>query len=125
MTATGSGSIVNIASVASFGGSSGMAAYAAAKHGVLGLTRVAAREAITHGVRVNAVAPGLTATPMMEVEMAQSPEWTARALSAHPIGRVASPEEIARAVAWLLSPSASYVVGACVPVDGGFTIGGV
>ena len=125
MTSAGGGSIVNMASVASFVGSSGMCAYAAAKHGVLGLTRVAAREAIVSGVRVNAVAPGMTDTPMVQLEMAQSPEWAARALSAHPIGRAASADEIAEVVAWLLSPRASYVVGACVTADGGFTIGGV
>jgi NAD(P)-dependent dehydrogenase (short-subunit alcohol dehydrogenase family) len=125
MAQAGSGSIVNVASVASLVGSRGMSAYAAAKHGVLGLTRVAAREAIAHDVRVNAVAPGLTDTPMVRQELNHNPEWGAESLMAHPIGRPAKPEEIAAAVSWLLSPNASYVVGACLTVDGGFTIGGV
>jgi NAD(P)-dependent dehydrogenase (short-subunit alcohol dehydrogenase family) len=119
MVKQGSGSIVNIASAASFVGSPGMAPYSAAKHGVMGLTKTAALEVATKGIRVNAVAPGIVNAGLTD----SSPnEFIERAIASHPIGRMADAEEIAAAVLWLCSEGASFVVGHTLPVEGGFTI---
>jgi NAD(P)-dependent dehydrogenase (short-subunit alcohol dehydrogenase family) len=119
MLKQGSGSIVNIASAASFIGSPGMAAYSAAKHGVMGLTKTAALEVAQKGVRVNAVAPGLVNAGLTDT----SPrEWVERAAAAQPMGRMAEAEEIAAVVLWLCSDDSSYVLGHTLPVEGGFTI---
>jgi len=119
MLAQGAGSIVNIASAASLIGSPGMAAYSAAKHGVMGLTKTAALEVAKKGVRVNAVAPGLVNAGLTDT----SPrEWVEMAAAAQPMGRMAEAEEIAAAVLWLCSDESSYVLGHTLPVEGGFTI---
>ena len=119
MLKQGSGSIVNIASVASFIGSAGMAAYVATKHGVMGLTKTAALEVATKGIRVNAVAPGIVNAGLTD---SSSKEFIETALAAHPIGRMAEAEEIAAAVLWLCSDEASFVLGHTLPVEGGMTI---
>ncbi|MCJ0764219.1 SDR family NAD(P)-dependent oxidoreductase [Variovorax terrae] len=124
MKKTGGGAICNTASVAALTGPGGMCAYAASKHGVLGLTRVAAMENAAHGVRVNALAPGWTETPMVAANSAQNPAFARLALSAIPARRGARAEEAAAAAVWLCSPEASYVLGQMLVVDGGMTIGG-
>lgn len=122
MLGTGRGVIVNNASVDAkraypFPGGS---AYAAAKHGVLGLTRSAALEYIGDGIRINAVCRGWVRTPRVERLIAEDPELEARIQAQEPIGRLAEPEEVAAAVVWLCSDAASYVVGTALDVDGGY-----
>ena len=124
MKQVGAGAIVNTASVAAVTGPGGMSAYAASKHGVLGLTRVAAMENAAHGIRVNALAPGWTETPMVAANSAQNPAFAELARKAIPAKRGAHPSEIAAAAVWLASSEASYVFGQMLVVDGGMTIGG-
>lgn len=121
---TGRGAIVNTASVAAITGPGGMSAYAASKHGVHGLTRVAAMENAALGIRVNALAPGWTETPMVAQASAQNPAFAQLAASAIPAKRGAHPSEIAAAAVWLASEASSYVMGQMLVVDGGMTIGG-
>lgn len=114
------GCLVNVASSAGLRGVGGMAAYAAAKHGVVGLTRSAALEQAGRGVRVNAVAPGTTESGgTLELPRAIRDQIG----GGIPMGRIGHAEEVARAVAWLASPAASYVNGTVLPVDGGQTAG--
>jgi NAD(P)-dependent dehydrogenase (short-subunit alcohol dehydrogenase family) len=118
------GTVVNTASVAALTGPGGMSAYAASKHGVHGLTRVAAMENAARGVRINAIAPGWTETPMVAANSAQNPAFAALARQAIPAKRGAHPAEIAEAAVWLSSPASSYMHGQLLVVDGGMTIGG-
>jgi NAD(P)-dependent dehydrogenase (short-subunit alcohol dehydrogenase family) len=124
MKRSGGGAICNTASVAAITGPGGMCAYAASKHGVLGLTRVAAMENAAHKVRVNALLPGWTDTPMVRAESAQNPAFAKHGLSAIPAKRGGQPSEVAAAAVWLCSSEASYVMGQMIVVDGGMTIGG-
>jgi NAD(P)-dependent dehydrogenase (short-subunit alcohol dehydrogenase family) len=122
----GAGVVVNVASVAGLIGHPGHSAYVASKHGVVGLTRVAAAEVGQHGVRVNAVCPGPTSTRMIASieEQAGGGDAAAkhREIAAKiPAGRYGEPDEIARSVAFLLGDDASYVNGATLTVDGAFT----
>ena len=114
------GAIVNTASAAGLVGSHGMPAYAAAKHGVVGLTRTAALEYAKAGIRINAVCPGIVDTPMTQGIVAMHPRM-AQATSVMPLGRNCRPEEIAEAAAWLCSDAASFVTGQAMAVDGGLT----
>lgn len=114
------GTIVNIASGAGLLGFPRSGAYCAAKHAVVGLTRAAAIDYAARGLRINAVCPGMTRTPPLEAWLANE-EARAIATAMHPIGRVGEPSEIADAVIWLSSARSTFVVGACLPVDGGFT----
>jgi len=120
----GGGAICNTASVAALTGPGGMCAYAASKHGVLGLTRVAAMENAAHHVRINALAPGWTETPMVVANSAQNPAFAKLARAAIPAKRGGEASEVAAAAVWLCSPDASYVIGQMLVVDGGMTIGG-
>jgi NAD(P)-dependent dehydrogenase (short-subunit alcohol dehydrogenase family) len=119
MLETGGGSIVNTASIAGVGGAPGMPAYAASKHGVIGLTRTAALEYARNNIRVNAVCPGVVRTAMMEAAIAAAPARAERVAAMHPMNRVAEPEEVARAALWLCSDGASFVTGDALRVDGG------
>ncbi|MDT0467203.1 SDR family NAD(P)-dependent oxidoreductase [Streptomyces gibsoniae] len=119
MRAQGFGSIVNVGSGASVVGVAGFAGYTAAKHGVIGLTRTAALDYGPDGIRVNALVVGLVNTPL--IAEGRSPEVMAARVAAHPIGRIAEPEEIADAVLWLCSDRSGFVTGAALPVDGGYT----
>jgi NAD(P)-dependent dehydrogenase (short-subunit alcohol dehydrogenase family) len=118
----GGGSIVNTASGAGLIGFPGQAAYVAAKHGVIGLTKVAALDYGARGIRVNAVCPGTASTPMVATAVADDPALADHLVSLHPIGRIGTPEEIAEAAVWLCSDAASFVLGAALPVDGGYVI---
>lgn len=120
MLAAGGGAIVNTASVAGLVGERGIGAYAASKHGVVGLTRTAALDYIGRGIRINAVCPGATCTRIL-ADWFQDPKVEQFILSRHPIGRIAEPEEIGRAVLFLASDDASFVVGQALAVDGGLT----
>ena len=120
MLIQGSGVIVNTSSAGGLIGTPGIAAYTASKHGVVGLTRTAALEQVTTGIRVNAVCPGSVPTPMLD-PVVNHPEMKAMLESKHPMGRFATTEEIAEAVIWLCSDRASYVTGVAFPVDGGVT----
>lgn len=114
----GGGAIVNIASIAGLVGFPGLPAYCASKGGLVQLTRTAALEYAKAGIRVNAVCPGPIRTPMLERYISTQPEMEA-ALGG-PMGRIGSPEEIADAVLWLCSDSASFVNGHLLVVDGGW-----
>ncbi len=118
----GGGRIVNTSSGAGLIGFPGQANYVAAKHGVIGLTRAAALEYITKGVRINAICPGTAHSRMVDEWMDGSAEAEAEVAALHPIGRIAEPEEIARAALWLASEASSFVVGVALPVDGGYTV---
>lgn len=118
----GGGAIVNTASGVGLIGYPGQAAYTASKHGVIGLTKVAALDYGARGVRVNAVCPGTARTPMVEEAVRADPGIDAHLRGLHPIGRIAEPEEIAEAAVWLCTPAASFVLGAALPVDGGYVV---
>lgn len=122
MQRQGSGAIVNNASVGALTGNPGIGSYIASKHGVVGLTRTAALEYIQHGIRVNAVNPGLIDTQIARDVVAGNEEAYADIAKNVPIRRAGRPEEIASAVLWLCSPGASYVVGHALTVDGGMTV---
>jgi NAD(P)-dependent dehydrogenase (short-subunit alcohol dehydrogenase family) len=113
------GSIVNIGSGAGVVGVPGFAGYTAAKHGLMGLTKTAALDYGARGLRVNVLVVGLVNTPL--VAEGRSPEVMAARIAAHPIGRIGEPGEIADAVIWLCSDQSSFVTGAAIPVDGGYT----
>ncbi|NOT57763.1 MAG: SDR family oxidoreductase [Deltaproteobacteria bacterium] len=121
MLKVGAGAIVNTASTAGLVGYPRGSAYVASKHGVVGLTKTAALEYAKTGVRVNAVCPGAVDTPMMGRITGHKAERAARMASSEPIGRMSAPAEIAEAVVWLCSDSASFVTGLAMAVDGGIT----
>jgi len=122
MRKQGSGAIVNNSSIGGLIGLPGRAIYHASKHGVLGLTKSAAMEYASRGIRINAVCPGTIDTPMVQEMLAKEPEAMKEILREQPIGRLGQAEEIASAVLWLCSPGASFVIGHALAVDGGFTI---
>jgi len=121
MVEQGHGSIVNISSGAATVGATGYIGYAASKSAELGLTRSAALDYASKGIRVNAVCPALVSTPLVAGMVDENPAYHDMLMAMHPLGRIAEPAEIADAVLWLSSSKASYVTGIALPVDGGFT----
>jgi meso-butanediol dehydrogenase/(S,S)-butanediol dehydrogenase/diacetyl reductase len=121
MRGHGGGAIVNVASVSGLAGDRGLAAYNAAKAGVVNLTRAAALELARSGIRVNAVCPGLIDTPALRRGLVRMPEREPAVRGAVPIGRFGEPDEVARAIVFLASDDASYITGATLVVDGGLT----
>ncbi len=118
----GGGAIVNMASVTGMTGSAGAGAYCASKHGVIGLTKTAALETAKIGIRINAVCPAVIETPMEE-RLFGAPQVHKYILSCHPIGRLGKPAEVAEAVVWMCSDSASFMTGQSLVLDGGFLAG--
>jgi NAD(P)-dependent dehydrogenase (short-subunit alcohol dehydrogenase family) len=121
MLKIGGGAIVNMSSVNAFTSWPNLPPYVASKHAINGLTKVSAIEYASKGIRINAVAPGLILTPL-NAERVADPESEAAMIALEPIGRLGTPEEVAEAVVWLCSDAASFVVGHCLVVDGGFII---
>jgi NAD(P)-dependent dehydrogenase (short-subunit alcohol dehydrogenase family) len=119
MIRNGGGAIVNMSSGAGVIGIPQMPIYVASKHAVLGLTKSAALEYAKSGIRINAIAPGVVETGMLERAAEDNKQFVETLKSMHPIGRIGDPEEIANAVVWLLSDKASFVLGHTLLVDGG------
>jgi 3-oxoacyl-[acyl-carrier protein] reductase len=120
MIRQGGGVILNASSVVGLYGNFGQTNYVATKAGIIGMTRVWARELGRHKIRVNAVAPGFVATEMVK----QMPEKVLEAMVARtPLGRIGAPEDIGNAYVWLASSAASWITGAVISVDGGFVAG--
>jgi NAD(P)-dependent dehydrogenase (short-subunit alcohol dehydrogenase family) len=117
MRTTGGGSIVNMASVLAAAGYPEQAAYVTSKHALVGLTRVAALDHASDGIRVNAVGPAFILTPLVEQTM--TPEAIAAVAPMHALGRWGRPEEVAEMTAWLLSDAASFATATFYPLDGG------
>jgi NAD(P)-dependent dehydrogenase (short-subunit alcohol dehydrogenase family) len=122
MVGQGGGAIVNSSSAAGLQAQAGAIGYVASKHAVAGMTKTAAVEYAQAGVRINAVNPGGVNTAMVAGLAADVPQDAQDAPNAHPIGRSAEPEEIARAVVWLCSGEPSFVVGHNLTIDGGLTV---
>ena len=120
MLERGGGSIINCSSVAGLVGFSGIPAYTASKHGIVGLTKTAALEYAELGIRVNAVCPGVIDTAMIERFTGHQAEAEAALVASEPVGRLGLPSEIADAVVWLSSSRSSFVTGQAIAVDGGF-----
>jgi NAD(P)-dependent dehydrogenase (short-subunit alcohol dehydrogenase family) len=118
----GGGAIVNTSSGAGVKGFKGGAAYVAAKHGVVGLTKSAALDYAPSNIRINAVCPGIIDTPMMDRFSGGTAEGRQAVIGQEPVGRMGKPEEIAATVVWLCSDAASFVVGHAMIVDGGQTV---
>jgi NAD(P)-dependent dehydrogenase (short-subunit alcohol dehydrogenase family) len=117
----GSGAIVNCSSIGGLIGIAGRATYHASKLGVIGLTKSAALEYASSGIRINAVCFGTIETPMVADMLAKEPDAIKDIMRDQPIGRLGRPEEIAAAVLWLCSPGASLVIGHALTVDGAYT----
>ncbi len=121
MLKQGGGSIVNTSSQGGITGFPGQAAYIACKHAVIGLTRTASIDYASKNIRINAVLPGCILTPMAKDLVERNPKLAQEIVRDIPKGRFGEPVEIAHAVMWLCSPYASFVDGAAISVDGGFT----
>jgi NAD(P)-dependent dehydrogenase (short-subunit alcohol dehydrogenase family) len=123
MLEQGKGVIVNLASVAGLVGFPSHAAYTASKHAVVGLTKTAALEYIRKGIRINAVCPGFTDTPMIEEERRRDPQYAQRLIMGVPARRLGTPQEVAAAVLYLCSDQAGFVAGHTLVLDGGIIAG--
>jgi NAD(P)-dependent dehydrogenase (short-subunit alcohol dehydrogenase family) len=121
MRKQGNGAILNNSSIGGLIGIPGRSIYHATKHGVIGLTKSAALEYASRGIRINAVCPGAIETPMVADMIAKEPETMKEITKEQPIGRLGRPEEVASAVLWLSRPGASFVIGHALAVDGGYT----
>lgn len=123
MLKRGEGAIVNMASTSGLVGNGfGMTAYAASKFGVVGLSKSVALEYAKQGIRVNAICPGFVDTPMIDSICEENSKLKRRFIATHPIGRMGQPEEIAKAVVYMLSPQTSFMTGTAFVMDGGLTI---
>jgi meso-butanediol dehydrogenase/(S,S)-butanediol dehydrogenase/diacetyl reductase len=121
MLKRGGGSIVNISSIAGLVGNPSASIYAATKSGIIGLTKSAALEYGEAGIRVNAVCPGGVLTPLNEQYLAQDASNAQQWMDKHALKRFAQPDEVAALVTFLAGSSGSFITGAAIPVDGGFT----
>jgi NAD(P)-dependent dehydrogenase (short-subunit alcohol dehydrogenase family) len=121
MLESGGGSIVNMSSTAGLNGVRGIAGYVAAKHGIIGLTKIAALDYAARNIRVNAVAPGPIRTERISRLSEEAREPIVRAV---PLGRIGRPEEVGALAAWLCSDQAGFITGATIPIDGGRLSGG-
>jgi NAD(P)-dependent dehydrogenase (short-subunit alcohol dehydrogenase family) len=119
MVGQGGGAIVNVASTLGLRGAPSGSPYSASKHGVIGLTKSAALEYASAGIRVNAVCPGAIDTPMMDETFAKFPGFREGLLAFVPMGRMGRPDEVAKAIAWLASDAASFITGESLVVEGG------
>ncbi|MBR54800.1 short chain dehydrogenase [Candidatus Poribacteria bacterium] len=122
MIKSGGGAIVNTSSILGFQGAPGIPAYGASKHAVIGLTKTAALEFAQHNIRVNTICPGAIRTPMISPLTGDSDEGERQFTRGHPFQRMGTPSEIAEAVVWLCSDSASFVTGQVLTADGGYTL---
>jgi NAD(P)-dependent dehydrogenase (short-subunit alcohol dehydrogenase family) len=120
MLKQGKGVIVNTASIAGLVGFKGLPAYVASKHGIIGLTKTAALEFAKQNIRVNAVCPGVIKTPMLDRLTGKKKEAEKQFADLEPIGRLGEPEDVANAVIFLCSDSASFITGDAIAVDGGW-----
>lgn len=114
-----SGVIVNVASVAGLAAVPGNIAYAASKHAVVGMTKTAAMEYVRHNIRVNAVCPVFTDTPMVQDSIMTDPEYAERLIKSIPMRRLATPQEIVDVILFLCSAQSSFMTGKAIPIDGG------
>jgi len=121
MLRQGGGAIVNTSSGAGVKGFKGQGAYAAAKHGVIGLTKSTALDYADANVRINAICPGIIDTEMMQRFTRDTAQGRDAVIAQEPVGRMGTPDEIAAAVVWLCSDAASFVVGYAMVIDGGQT----
>ncbi len=119
MEKQGSGAIVNVASIAGLKAMNRASAYVASKHAVLGLTKVAAMEYARQNIRVNAVCPVFTRTPLFESMFEINPAFEEKLKRNIPMGRYGRPEDIANAILWLSHDDAEFITGVCLPIDGG------
>jgi len=119
LVAGGGGAVVNVSSIAGLVSAGGVP-YVASKHGLVGLTRVAATQYAADDVRVNAVCPGVIDTPMVDRADEANPGAIEQFVGMQPLGRMGTPEEVANAIVWLCSDEASFVTGNAYPVDGGY-----
>lgn len=121
MLKAGGGAIVNTSSVGGLTAVPGWAAYQGAKHGIIGISKVAALDYATQNIRVNALCPGATKTEIMRKWIEGMPEIEEHLIRVTPMGRMSNPSEPARAALFLVSPEASFITGIALPVDGGYT----
>jgi NAD(P)-dependent dehydrogenase (short-subunit alcohol dehydrogenase family) len=115
------GVIINISSGAGLVGVGGYSGYSATKHAEIGMTKSSAIEYAKHGIRINAICPGLVDTPLVANMLKDSKDYADQLIAMHPIGRIAQAKEISDAIVWLCSDRSSYLVGAALPLDGGYT----
>ena len=115
------GSIVNISSGAGLVGIAGYSGYSASKHAEIGMTKSSAIEYAAKGIRINAICPGLVDTPLIAKMAEDSPDFHAHLVASHPIGRIATSHEVSDAIIWLCSDKSTYLIGAAIPLDGGYT----
>jgi NAD(P)-dependent dehydrogenase (short-subunit alcohol dehydrogenase family) len=123
MLQRGGGAIVNVGSGNEFSARAGLTWYLAAKHGLLGLTKSAALDYATRGIRINALGPGVMWTPALREAAAKDPKHLDQLMSITPVGRFAEPDEVAEAAVWLCSNKASFVLGHTLVADGGAVLG--
>lgn len=123
LTQTEGGNIINISSIAGLRGLANCSAYSASKHAVLGLTKSAALEYARKNIRINAVCPVFTRTPLFDKTFEVNPAYEEKLKAVIPMKRYGQPEDIAKTIAWLCSDSAGFVMGQAIAVDGGMTAG--